>query len=150
MLYDADINKVLLDKEIAYIKNYIDLQKLRVKDPDFVKLEIEGITEGMTIPPLLLVPFIENAFKHGKKNIESPGIIIKLKVSGNLLEFVCKNYILLKDEKQQEQGGFGLKNIKRRLDLLYGKNYSLESFIEDEFFIAKLTIKDYENQMYSD
>ncbi len=150
MLYDADVNKVLLDKEIAYIRNYIDLQKLRLKDPEFVEFEIKGITEGMTIPPLLLVPFIENAFKHGKKNIESPGIIIQLCLKGNLLEFTCKNFLLPAADIKQEQGGFGLKNIKRRLDLLYGKNYNLESFTEGELFVAKLTIKDYENQMYSD
>ncbi|MBI5541570.1 MAG: histidine kinase [Bacteroidia bacterium] len=150
MLYDADVNKVLLDKEISYIKSYIDLQKLRLKDPNFVTFNIDGITEGMTIPPLLLVPFIENAFKHGKKNIESPGIIISLKVTGNILYFVCKNHILSADDNKQEQGGFGLKNIKRRLDLLYGKNYSLDILSENEVFIVKLTIRDYENQMYSD
>ena len=150
MLYDANSDKVLLDKEIGYIKSYIDLQRLRLKDPEFVKFDVEGITEGITIPPLLLVPFIENAFKHGRKNVESPGINILLKVSATLLTFECKNYILPADDRKPDEGGFGLKNIKRRLDLLYGKNYQFEIKTEDEIFIAKLIIKDYENQVHSD
>jgi two-component system, LytTR family, sensor kinase len=148
MLYDATGEKVLLDKEIGYIKNYIDLQRLRLKDQEFVRFDVEGATEGMTIPPLLLVPFIENAFKHGRKNIDGPGINIMLKVSPDLLIFECRNFILPADDhKPDEGGGFGLKNIKRRLDLLYGKNYQLEIKTEDDIFIAKLTIKDYEIAM---
>ncbi len=149
MLYDATNEKVLLDKEIGYIISYIDLQRMRVKDPDFVQFKIEGNTEGLTIPPLLLVPFIENAFKHGRKNVEYPGITISLKITQNELKFHCKNYILPVEDHKTEQGGFGLKNIKRRLDLLYGKNYNLEIETRDDIFVVDLTIKDYENQVYS-
>lgn len=149
MLYDATAEKVLLDKEIGYINNYIDLQRMRVKDPEFVRFNVEGVTEGYTCPPLLLVPFIENAFKHGRKNVESPGITINLNISTSELNFSCKNYILPAEDHKPEQGGFGLKNIKRRLELLYGKNYTLDIKADDDLFIVNLKIKDYENQVYS-
>ena len=150
MLYDATNEKVLLDKEIGYINSYIDLQRMRVKDPEFVKFTVTGETGGLTIPPLLLVPFIENAFKHGRKNVEYPGITIGLTVTQRELNFSCKNFILPVEEHKAEQGGFGLKNIKRRLDLLYSKNYNLEINTIDELFVVNLTINDYENQVYSD
>jgi hypothetical protein len=150
MLYDANNEKVLLEKEIGYIKSYIDLQRMRVKDPEFVQFSVEGNPEGLTCPPLLLVPFIENAFKHGRKNVDSPGITIYLKITLEEMYFTCKNYILPAEEHKPEQGGFGLKNIKRRLDLLYGKNYNLDIKTSEDLFVVNLKIKDYENQVYSD
>lgn len=125
MLYEATAEKVLLDQEIEYINSYIALQKLRVKDPGFIEFITNGNTSGIMIPPMLLIPFIENAFKHGSKINVSPAIVIRLEVVNEQLSFYIMNYIPAIKEVIADQGGLGLKNIRRRLDLLFGKNYSL-------------------------
>jgi len=66
MLYDATTDKVLLEKEIEYLKSFIELEKLRLRNKDFVSLTINGSSEGLTIAPMILIPFVENAFKHAK------------------------------------------------------------------------------------
>lgn len=140
MLYQANTEKIPLDYEINYIKSYIDLQKLRVKDSNFVSFSVHGNTSGISIPPMLLMPFVENAFKHGKKQDVSPGIIINLKLDGTNLEFDVTNYIMPKYEGAETEGGFGLKNILRRLELIYNDTYKLDIKDDNEMFIVTLKI----------
>jgi len=143
MIYDASTDKVFLDNEISYINNFIALQKLRIKDPDYIQFQIEGNTKDILISPMLLIPFVENAFKHGRKNVEGKGISISLKISEDNLIFIVSNYILdsTSATNSNKNGGFGLKNIKRRLDLLYPGDYSLEILKETDIFTVKLSIK---------
>ena len=127
MLYDATTDQVALDKEIEYLQSFIELQKLRLKEPDFVSLEIKGAVNGHTIAPMLLIPFVENAFKHGSKTVSNPGIKINLFIEEEQIRFEVSNYhkantILQKDDA----GGIGLQNINRRLQLLYPNKHSLE------------------------
>jgi LytS/YehU family sensor histidine kinase len=140
MFYQANTDKIPLDYEINYIKSYIDLQKLRVKDSNFVSFAVHGSTSSVTIPPMLLMPFVENAFKHGKKQDVSPGIIINLRIEDRSLEFDVSNYIMPKYEGAETEGGFGMKNILRRLELIYNDKYKLDIKNDNEMFVVLLKI----------
>jgi sensor histidine kinase YesM len=140
MLNQANTDKIPLDYEINYIKSYIDLQKLRVKDANYVSFAVHGATSDINIPPMLLMPFVENAFKHGKKHDVSPGIIIDLKIDNANLEFEVSNYIMPKYENAETEGGFGLKNILRRLELIYNDSYKLDIKNDNEMFVITLKI----------
>ena len=125
IVYDAT-DVVPVDKEINYLKSYISLQQLRLKDPDFVLFKTTGNCTGKTIAPMLFIPFIENAFKHGLKNVKSPGIDIRLDCNKNSINFEVVNHfddniVLSKDNTS----GIGLVNTKRRLELLYPDEYEL-------------------------
>jgi two-component system, LytTR family, sensor kinase len=141
MLYDANADKVKLTDEINYIINYIDLQKLRIKEQDFVSFEVNGKTENVMIPPMLLIPFVENAFKHGRKNVEGPGIFITLTVTDRSLDFKVRNYLLDTKPVFEKNGGFGLKNIRRRLELIYGNSHMLICDEVNDMFVVTLNIE---------
>jgi two-component system, LytTR family, sensor kinase len=126
MLYDSNAEIVPLEKEIDYLHSYINLQLLRLRNQKFVELEITGDVSGKLIAPMLLVPFVENAFKHGDKS-KSPGIIIKIIISNEKLQLWVTNFISDDLEKNRDQtGGVGLTNVKRRLELMYKDNYFLD------------------------
>ena len=114
MLYDA-AEKVPLATEMDYIRKYIGLQQLRFDHPVVVDIKVEGRTDDVLIPPLLLIPFIENAFKHG--DLQQASLSIILKCDGKKLGFYCTNR---KGQQQKDPGGgIGIENVKRRLSLLY-------------------------------
>lgn len=140
MLHKSDIEKVLLENEIEHINNYLELQKLRIIDTDFIEFNVSGNYGSIMVPPMLFMPFVENAFKHGKKRDVSPGIVINLSVNNNLIEFSVLNYIKEESNIDNSKGGFGLKNIKRRLELLFGKNYELNTYVEENKFIVNLKL----------
>lgn len=121
MLYDA-AEKVPLATEMDYIRKYIGLQQLRFDHPVAVEVKVEGKIEGVAIPPLLLIPFVENAFKHG--DLDRGGLSIYLQSSAQKTFFYCTNR---KGSQQKDPGGgIGLENVKRRLSLLYpGKHVFL-------------------------
>jgi len=126
-LYKANTDMVQLDNEILYLKSFIELQSLRVTDPDFVSFKVEGYAGGKTIVPMLLLPFVENAFKHCKKDVPAPGIIINIVINTDYIEFRCKNYISENNPSFKDGVvGIGLQNIKRRIELLYAKMHILE------------------------
>jgi two-component system, LytTR family, sensor kinase len=126
-LYKANAEMVQLDNEILYLKSFIELQTLRVSDPNFVSFTVEGYAGGKTIVPMLLLPFVENAFKHCKKEVQGPGIIIHILINNDFIEFRCKNYISENNQANKDDiGGIGLQNIKRRIELLYTKMHILE------------------------
>lgn len=143
MLYESNSEKVLLQKEIEYIKNFIDLQLLRIKDKNFIYFAINGNTETHIIAPLLFIPLVENAIKHGDKSVESPGIFITLSIINNTLFFEVINYF--KEENKTMQfvkiGGIGIPNLKRRLELLYPGKYNFSTQAENNMFAAKLQIE---------
>jgi two-component system, LytTR family, sensor kinase len=139
-LYDCSAEKVDLAREITYIKNYIAFQQLRKDENLVVELEIENNEDGLQIAPLLLIVLIENAFKFvsnftGKEN----KILIKLKVKDDKL--YC--YILNTIESTlivHSNGGIGITNLKRRLELLYPGKYVLANDKNNEFYETHLTI----------
>ncbi|MCX6271402.1 MAG: histidine kinase [Bacteroidetes bacterium] len=126
MLYDANAEKVMLEKEISYLQSFIELQQLRLKTHNFISLDIRGDVNGKLIPPMLLIPFVENAFKHGKKDVTPPGIMISLSVEGNSLEFTISNYCSTNPGSPKDSyQGIGLQNVARRLQLMYPDKHQL-------------------------
>lgn len=143
MLYRSNTEKVILDNEIKYLKSFIELQQLRLGNNEFVSFIIHGSTSGRTIAPMLLMPFLENAFKHGDRQTRYPGIIIELKMNPREIEFFCKNYVSSDPNKaKDETGGIGLHNIQRRLELLYPGKYILDINPEKNQFSVYLKIID--------
>jgi LytS/YehU family sensor histidine kinase len=140
-LYDSNTDRVLLEKEVEYLKSFIELQQLRLKTENFVEFNIIGSLEGKMIAPMVFISFVENAFKHGSKKVQSPCIIINLSVDEYKTLFEVINYSKATDIINKDiAGGIGLQNIKRRLELLYKEKYKLEINNQDEKFIVKLEI----------
>lgn len=145
MLYDAANENVRLEQEIEYINNFIALQKLRYKENDFVKLSVSGETESIIMPPMIFLPFIENAFKHGTNTVVN-GISIDIIASKDQLVFKCKNRIKKKNETERSApGGLGIKNIKRRLDLLYPNRHKLTISNDNNEYFVELIVKFHEH-----
>jgi two-component system, LytTR family, sensor histidine kinase AlgZ len=127
MIYDSNHAKVSLTKEIDYMHNYISLEKLRFNNDVPIVFEVEGNTEGVQIAPLVLITFLENAFKHGVSNTaHGAWVKIKIETDKKTLHYTVENSLLtLKDEKTKEKSGIGLQNVKRRLDLMYPQKHNL-------------------------
>jgi two-component system LytT family sensor kinase len=123
MLYESNENKVELSDEIRYLENYIELQRLRFKDRTYIKFEITGNTLDHTVTPLVLIPFVENAFKHGLATDPENPITIILNASTRKLFFHISNK--KNNQNKDETGGIGLQNVRRRLDLIYNDKYHL-------------------------
>lgn len=128
MLYESNGDKVELSHEIRYLENYIELQKLRFKDQTFISFEINGNIQDQQITPLVLISFVENAFKHGVATDQANPIKITLNIASGKLYFQVINR--KNNQNKDETGGIGLQNVKRRLDLLYEDDYRLH--IEDD------------------
>lgn len=141
MLTDSRQEKVGLDEEIDYLNNFIELQKLRIGEKVDIGFEIVGEVSGISIEPLLLIPFVENAFKHGVSYSESSRIHISLSSRNNELEFIVENSLPSnKNAANLEESGIGLKNVKRRLELLYPGRHELEIRDTQSAYIVKLKL----------
>ena len=142
MLYEAAREKITLDKEIEYLNSYITLQKFRLEKPRFVEFNLKGKTSGILIPPMLFTSFVENAFKHGKKKGKETGITIDFEVNDNMIDFKIINCTdLVKPSEIVKIEEFGLKNVKRRLELLYPQKHKLEIIEKDDNFTVLLQIE---------
>jgi hypothetical protein len=141
MLYESDTKKVPLTREIEYLKSYIELQKIRFEAdmPIMADLLYEGGPE--TLEPMLLIPFVENAFKHGLALVDEPFIRIKLEVMEKRLLFSVENsYSPEAAQSKDMASGIGLANIKARLQLLYPGQHVLTVKDEDGIFSVSLTL----------
>ena len=127
---------VPVSREWAYIENFITLQKLRFDYQLPVEFSFDGKDSAQLIPPYLLIPFIENAFKHG--DFRQEALKIKLAVTDRSLLFETSNYI--GTQNKDEAGGIGLDNVRRRLELMYPGQHRLNTTIKDGFFSASLTL----------
>ncbi|MBS1605331.1 MAG: histidine kinase [Bacteroidetes bacterium] len=140
MLYDCKAEEVRLEKEVEIMKNYIGLEKERYGDTIEISWTAEGDISGHFISPLLMLPFLENAFKHGaSEQIEKPWMAVDLSVANNILKFKITNskneYISLSNN------GIGIDNVKRRLQLLYPGKHELKINDEGDFFAVSLMVK---------
>jgi len=141
MLYESDENKVELAREVEYLRSYVELQKLRFGDDIIINTNIDIAEKEMSasIEPMLLIPFVENAFKHGT-GVDEPSIEINLNVKEGKLEFDIKNKF--SDNKaKDESSGIGLENVKSRLLLLYPKNHELVVIKGNNLFHIHLTLQ---------
>jgi sensor histidine kinase YesM len=140
MLYETD-EKVPLQKEIEYLQSYIDLQKQRFGNNVIIKTCMEKVDDFYEIEPMLLIPFVENAIKHGTGLIENAEIDVELRTEKNMLSFSVRNkFNETSEEIKDKSSGIGLPNVQRRLDLLYGNKHSLLITKQDGWFIVSLQI----------
>ncbi len=124
MLQESTEEKVKLEHELTYIGDYLELAKLSFGDPGFLEFKTTGESKGKLIPPLLFIPIIENAVKHCNKQKKQPGIQIEFTIDNGFIELTTSNYQKRNDFKLPVTGsGTGLKNVRKRLDLLYQNNY---------------------------
>jgi two-component system, LytTR family, sensor histidine kinase AlgZ len=130
MLYDTNHQKVLLNKEIDYMKNYIDLEKLRLDNQVPINFTTTGNTEQIQIVPFIFITFLENAFKHGVSNNSKNAFVnISIDIIGKNCTYIVENSKLpAKTENTNEKSGIGLQNVNRRLELSYPNNYKLDIF----------------------
>ncbi len=141
MLYNSDDEKVPLSQEIEYLENYIDLQRIRFEEDVWINFRAEGKFTGHVIEPMLLIPFVENAFKHGVGRINDPEIQIDLQEEEGLLKFHVRNKFGREHhELKDKNSGIGLANVSKRLELLYEDRYSLDVQVRDEWFDVKLNL----------
>ena len=141
MLYETDEQKVSLEKEIEYLQSYIDLQQQRFGKNVAVHTCFKEINGNYNIEPMLLIPFVENAFKHGTGLIENAEIDIELKAENNILYFTVRNkYNHQTEEVKDKTSGIGLTNVERRLNLLYAKNHTLQITKKDGWFTVSLQL----------
>ena len=145
MLYDTQGKKVSLGTEIEYLNNYVELQKLRFGSDVAVtsRIEISDQDRSYTIEPMLLIPFVENAFKHGVGAIEEPRIDMQLRVEKEWMYFEVQNtkFDPGPSADKEESSGLGLNNVRTRLQLLYQDHHTLTIRNEGNLFHIILTLK---------
>jgi hypothetical protein len=128
ILHENTHPTVALSKEIKYIRNYIELEQVRYGDRFTSRLHVTGPVGAYTIPPMLLLPFVENSFKHGiHDSLGGAWLEIKIQLEDGILSFSIENSKMTPTSSRQASKGIGLKNVRRRLDLLYGQDYVLEA-----------------------
>jgi sensor histidine kinase YesM len=144
MLYEASATQVALTKEIQYIQNYLTLEKIRYADRVEINLNQRGQLSSYQIAPMLLLPFVENSFKHGVSGeIEKAWVSIDLSVKDNWLTYKVEN------TKSNDKGyakrdyaeGIGLKNLQRRLEIIYPNRHELKIFAEESTYLAILKVQ---------
>ena len=139
MLYECKSEEVLLEKEIEVMKNYIGLEKERYGEKIDISVNIEGDIEDKFIAPLLILPFLENAFKHGtSEQLDKPWLSVDIAVKGQLLK--CKVINSKNEIVPFHEDGVGINNVRKRLELLYPEQYELKLLDEGPFFVVSLLL----------
>jgi hypothetical protein len=139
ILYDCKASEVPLEKELSVMRNFIDLEKERYEKLD-ISLNIEGDIKDNWISPLLLLPFLENAFKHGtSEQLEKPWLSMDVSVKQNM--FRCKIANSKNETQLPGSNGIGIQNVKKRLEYLYPGKHELKLSDERNFFVASLLIE---------
>lgn len=142
LLYDTQAGITPLSQELSFVKDYIELMKLRLNDTTKVVFKEPDLQEDIQIPPMLFLPYIENAFKYGVSTTVSSEISIEFKLEDNRLDMIVKNAVFNEHiAAVDEYSGIGLTNTKRRLDLLYpGKHVFTAHKTDEDEFIVHLTL----------
>jgi len=145
-VYGAKKQLVPLNEELEYIKNYIEFERIRISDRLRLTTEIEQISNPqIKIAPLVLIVFVENAFKHAKNTLtQEIEINISLKITGNFIRFAISNSCRVEKDDAimlDEDSGLGLENTIKRLGLLYGDDYKLEQYMERDQYHVDLLLK---------
>src|ERR1051326_1279287 len=140
MLYEASAETVPLEKEVEYLGNYMEMQKFGL-DEIAVSFDVKGDPAGKRIEPMLLVPLVENAFKHGISYVKRTPVIIRLSVTPGELDLYVENKMPEEHSSRDKTNGIGLKNLSKRLDQLYPGTHSLSSGPVGDKFIAELKLK---------
>lgn len=140
MLYDGSKNSITLDRGITFLRNYIDLMRLRYDDRVDIRFDTPSPTPNVNVLPLLVITFVENAFKHGVSYAEPSFVHISIDVKNNNLVFKCSNSMHHNESRAgEEHGGFGLPNVAKRMELIFGDNYTLDIKDNDNTFAVMLS-----------
>lgn len=145
MLKDTKTDFVELQSEIVYLENYFSLESLRIKNENFFNYTISGSCNGYKIAPMILIPFIENAFKHSVDSIIENGIIVKITIENSKLTFNCENQYDKSETDKDKTHGIGLETVKKRLDLIYKNKHKLMINSEGSVFKVNLELELNEN-----
>jgi len=138
VLYEGNRQTVPLTRELEFLSHYVALMQLRYTDKVSITVDKPQEVPDREVPPLLLITFVENAFKHGVSYQHPSFITISIAVSGETLTFKCLNSKA--ETPNQEKGGVGLQNVKQRLNLIYDNNYTLKIDDATDVYNVELTI----------
>jgi two-component system, LytTR family, sensor kinase len=140
LTYETSSDVVDLNKEVGYIRNFIELHRMRIKSPEDIRFEITG-DQNVLISPALFVPLIENAFKYASFRTKKPCVDIRLSSDNGIVVFDTSNYYENNSTGSgSAHSGYGIKNLKKRLDLAYPGKYQLIIDQGDSLYHTKLTI----------
>jgi LytS/YehU family sensor histidine kinase len=142
-LYECNADQINFEKEFEYLNNYIELQRIRKDNNLTITTDLKGDLKGFTIAPLILIPFIENAFKYSSNHVDQPNVLQMIFTKEDAaFGFYCFN---TKDQmisrKIFEEGGIGIQNVKRRLELIYPGRHALDINDNELFFEVRLKIE---------
>ena len=144
MIHDSKADKIRLDKEVEQIRRLIDLHRLRFDEEDKIEIDfrVEGDIENVLVPPMLMIPFVENAFKHGIA-LNAPSFVhIRQKAVDTQIRFQDQNSLHSRQtEKPDTESGLGLQNVKRRLELLFPDSHELSVRTADRTYHVELIIR---------
>ncbi len=140
MLYEVKTEKIPLVQELSYIDKYIELQKIRTANDNFINYSAKGIAGKWMIAPMLFIPFIENAFKHTADKKATNGIVIRIDSDSDALHFCCENKMVDNPMNKNETGGLGNELLKKRLNLLYPGTHDLTTVTANDTYKVQLTI----------
>ena len=140
-MYETNKNTVPLQGEMEFMRNYVELMKLRCNDKTIVNCQLSTINNQLAVAPLLFISLIENAFKHGVSSNRDSRIDITLTTDEHQLTFICKNTNFPKSDTDRSGSGIGLENTRRRLDLIYKDHYTWEQTLEDNIYKIIITIQ---------
>ena len=138
ILYEGNNSLIPLQREIQFLNNYVQLMRLRYPDKVAITFDAPAAVPDLMLPPLLLIIFVENAFKHGVSYCNESFISISLTSEGGRLRFHCRNS--KNGKEHDEKGGIGLTNVKKRLDLLFAQNYTLDMRDEADAYDVSLSL----------
>lgn len=136
--YESDL--VSVEKEVKNLNRLIDINAVRFEGEDLVDFRVEGEMNNQLLPPLSLITIVENAFKYGDLTNPKHPLIIRLRLEPGSIFFYCKNKMQERIDVRNSHN-IGISNLKKRLDVLFGNKYTLNSNPENEFYILELTIK---------
>lgn len=139
-IYESEKKLVPLQKEIEFIRNYIELMSLRCNDNIEIGFDFSCDNPNMQVPPLVLISFIENAFKHGISGAKKSFIKISIAVKEGVLTFICENSNHAKSGSDHSGKGIGLTNTRKRLDMIYGDRYVWNQYTDEAVFKVEIII----------
>ena len=140
LIYKIDLTRIPLEEEVYFLNSLIKLYSLRFEAVPFTEIIVKGAIKEYEVPPLLLLPFIENLFKHGDFEQLDKTWRLELTIAEGSLRFDTQNPVLTDDPNKEAQSGIGLSNLRQRLELLFPNAYTLQSRITDGNYHAQLTL----------
>jgi two-component system LytT family sensor kinase len=140
VLYESQKDNTTVKKEVAFIENYIQLMRLRLTEKVKVTFEKPTHDQEFLIAPMLFLPFVENAFKHGVSNHQESAVNISMTTAGSLVTFEVSNTIIPSQSQSLDEKGIGLNNTKRRLELIYPQQHELHTEVNEDRYLVRLKL----------